>query len=309
MSNNLGATTVAPNPENTKGFNGLSEVTSGTPLFTFEKSDDQPNIDPYVGKTSRELYEIANSLKESGKIVEAADLYDRATHHHQAMRLWEQIGDLEKAKESAEKAGDQFEAGRIEQKIAQLPENPYLARQKAITEKEAQRGSIEHSFNLFEDISELGEKIGFHGFDNKVVADIGTRDGRFINLFYRLGASEVYGIDPDQESLQKAVDDGKLDEEHAVGTTLENIPDEIAEKIEAAAIFNFIIGLDQQQSFFKKLADILPYDGHALVTVAERETLNNMLMSIRGMFTAQYVTRVSGQNDFPHKYLVLLTKS
>jgi len=227
------------------------------------------------------------------------------------MRLWEQIGELDKALNSAQMAENEFEAGRIEQKIHNLPENPHITKEREETLKLSRRSSPECQFDLYEDILELNEKIGFHGFDGQVVADIGTRDGRFVDLFKRLGAADVYGIDPDTEELAKAVQEGKLDSDHAINTTLEDLPGVIAEKITAAAIFNFAIGRDSQPGFFQKLAEILPDNGQALVTTAEEKRFNRLL-GLLGMAPRQFKVsghlRVQTDKNFPHKYLVLLTK-
>lgn len=43
------------------------------------------------------------------------------------------------------------------------------------------------------------ERMGFKGVKDKKVLDVGTRDGRYIKVFESLGASETYGLEPDQK--------------------------------------------------------------------------------------------------------------
>lgn len=254
--------------------------------------------------TPRELYEQANQFVTTGDKAQAASLYEKAGYTHQAIKLWEELGDIGKAYQIA-RASDHYSADRIAK----------------------QHGIANHEYfdipppTKNEDIIQLmteglrsrlgggtAERLGFHGFTGKVLADVGTRDGRFIPMFRSLGTKEVYGIDPDIPELEKAIQNGLLDKEHAIPTLLENIPHNLKGKFDVASVFNFAIPIATRPSFFNSLSQSLSPTGELVMTVAEREVLMSTLPIARKHFNIHYARLWDGNQDTPHAYLVIGTK-
>lgn len=149
------------------------------------------------------------------------------------------------------------------------------------------------------------EKLGLRGFEDRVVADIGTRDGHFVPLFRKLGAAEVFGIDPDGQELEKAISSGFLDREHAINTTLEDIPEALKGKIELGAVLNFNIPISQREGFIKALYDSLSSNGQVVITVAEREIAQVILPILEKYFRIKSCRLWDGTQDLPHAYLIV----
>lgn len=93
-------------------------------------------------------------------------------------------------------------------------------------------------------------RLGFVGIEGKIVADVGTRDGRFVPLFQELGAKEVYGIDTYNEALKQAIEKGLLDKRHALPYRLQDLPKEIRRTFEVVAVLNFNMPISEQADFF-----------------------------------------------------------
>jgi len=152
------------------------------------------------------------------------------------------------------------------------------------------------------------ERMGFAGFDGKTVVDVGTRDGRYVQMFTDLGAKEVYGVDPDKEELEKAVNQGLLDERHALTCTLQDLPKEKMGTFEVATVFHFNMPIPEQKGFFIKLYESLTKNGQVVMTVAEDKTLQNIIRFIEPLFSMQVENLWNRHEDYPHKNLVILTK-
>ncbi len=152
------------------------------------------------------------------------------------------------------------------------------------------------------------ERLGFRGFEGKVVGDIGTRDGRYVRTLKDLGAKEVYGIEPNKEELEKAVQTGVLDFEHAIPFTLQDIPDNLRRKMDVVVVFNFIMILAEYDRFFKTVYHVLPEEGQMVITFTEDYTLKKTEPVLRKYFEINRARlwRINGNS--PHKYLVICTK-
>lgn len=253
----------------------------------------------------KELFERGLQLEEQGDKLAAADLYERANYTLQAIYLYEEAGNPQKAYELAKRTGDKFTTDRLAI-THNIPGHEY-------TDFPSVQG------REFDEVMRIALKsrlqpeatagrLGFAGFKGRVVADIGTRDGRFVPLFRELGASEVYGIDPDQKALQEAIDKGILDEQHALPHKLQNIPKEVRGSFEIATIFNFNMPYSEQADFFEQLYDSLPENGQVVMTVAEDEILQIAKQFIEPLFIMRSQRLWGKSADYPHKNLVVLTK-
>jgi len=255
--------------------------------------------------TPKEIYQEAVKLDRSGEKEDAARRYQEAGYYPQAIRIYEELGEITKAYEVAMANGDHYSADRLAS-LHRIPNHEFLSFPPA-------RGR-----DFIEVISEAlvsrlranatAEKLGFHGFIDKVVVDVGTRDERYVPLIRTLGAKEVFGVDPDKKEIEKAVHSGILDKEHVIPKPLEEIPDNLKGKFDVAAVFNFNPPLSGNEEFMEALNDSLSPNGEVVITFAEREVLQATMPSIRRHFDSKSTQLWKGKSDMPHKYLVVATK-
>ena len=144
------------------------------------------------------------------------------------------------------------------------------------------------------------------GFKGRVVADVGARDGRFVPMLQKLGASEVYGIDPDKDELDKAVAEGLLDEEHALRMRLQDIPEDVRGKIDSAVVLNYFPEDKDRKEMAKALYDLLPDDGEIVVTMAERETIIPNARMLKNYFHLTHTEWTWGSPTAPNPHMYLL---
>jgi len=262
-------------------------------------SEHQQNLTP------KELFERGQAFETEGNKLAAADLYEKAGYTHKAIQIYEAEGDINRAYKLAKQTGDNWMADRLaitynipNHEFFDFP--PAQGREFDETMRIALKSRLQPGATA--------ERLGFVGFKDKVVADVGTRDGRFVPLFQELGAKEVYGIDPDQEELKKAIEKGMLDKEHALLCTLQNLPEEVRETFEIATVFNFNMPISEQADFFAQLYESLPENGQVVMTVAEDEVLQNTLKFIEPYFIVRFQKLWNKPKNWPHKNLVILTK-
>lgn len=149
------------------------------------------------------------------------------------------------------------------------------------------------------------QKIGFHGFNGKIVFDIGTRDGRYIPVFEALGAKKVYGIDPDKGAINTAIEKGLLRKEHAIPKTLENIPQELEGIADVGAVFNLNPDLARNEGFIGSLKDKLPPHAQVIMTVVETETYHNVLPLMKKHFDVRSHQLWRDVPHNAHSYLII----
>ena len=150
--------------------------------------------------------------------------------------------------------------------------------------------------------------------NGSTVLDIGTRDGRNIEVFNRLGASAVYGIDPDTEALESAIKSGKLDRNRAIFGALSDLPTSFKGQFDIAFVGNFFVGFsgydhvnpELTSRFFYELHSCLKTSGRLLMTYAEAKTLDACIPDIDKYFTFNYC-KLLARGDWPHGYLVVGT--
>lgn len=270
-----------------------------------EEGPKPPNFDRQQNPTPRELFEQGQTMEAQGNKLAAADLYERAGYTHKAIQIYETEGNPQKAYELAKRSGDTFTADRLAvnhnipgHEFSDFP--PVASRDINESMRIALKSRLQPEATA--------GRLGFAGFRGRVVADVGTRDGRFVPLFRELGASEVYGIDPDEKALQEAIDKGVLDKQHALPHKLQDLPEEVRGVFEIATIFNFSIPLSEQADFFEQLYDNLPENGQVVMTVAEDEILQNARKFIEPLFIMRSQRLWNKSADYPHKNLVVLTK-
>lgn len=87
----------------------------------------------------------------------------------------------------------------------------------------------------------------------KRVLDIGFGLGYNASIMTELGA-EVYGVEPDRETFDYAVQKGLIDEERAFNTTLQDMPEELFGTFDLSAIFLYNIPFLERENFMKALS-------------------------------------------------------
>jgi len=250
------------------------------------------------------LYNQAQILEQSGDEGSAALLYNQAGYTHKAIQLYQKLGENEQAYKIAKTSGDNYIADKLayENNIIGHEYRNFL---------NVEGDSFEGMRIALKSRMQQGataERLDFSGFDGKVVADIGTRDGRFVSIFQELGAKEVYGIDPEKKELEKAVQAGVIDDEHAISLMLQDIPNELKSKFEVATVFNFNMPYTEYDSFFSTVYDSLPENGQLIMTVAEDEILRKATSVMQKYFVVNSTRLWGDEYDYPHKNLVVCTK-
>jgi SAM-dependent methyltransferase len=271
-----------------------------------DKEPKSPNFsERQQNPTPRELFELGQKFEAAGNKLAAAYLYEQAGYTHKAIQIHEAEGDIEKAYKLAKQAGDNWTADRLALTY-NIPGHEYSDFPQAQGREfdEIMRIALKSRLQP----GATASRLGFVGFKGKTVADVGTRDGRFVPLFQELGAKEVYGIDPDEEALKQAVDKGLLDQRHALPYRLQDLPEDIRRTFEIATIFNFNIPISEQADFFAQLYRSLPEGGQAVLTVAEDEILQNAMNFIEPLFAIQCRRLWNKPGNYPHKNLAVLTK-
>lgn len=251
-----------------------------------DKEPSSPNFsESQQNPTPKELFERAQALETEGNKLAAANLYEQAGYTHKAIQIYEAEGNIKKAYELAKRTSDNWTADRLAithdipgHEFSDFP--PAQGREFDETMRIALKSRLQPGATA--------SRLGFVGFKGKTVADVGTRDGRFVPLFQELGAKEVYGIDPDKEALKQAVEKGLLDEQHALPYRLQDLPKEIRETFEIATVFNFNIPISEQADFFVQLYESLPEGGQAIMTVAEDKILQNAMKFIEPHFIIRF---------------------
>ncbi len=149
--------------------------------------------------------------------------------------------------------------------------------------------------------------LGFKGFKDKVVADVGTNDGRYVPVFMNLGAADVWGIDPLHETLQGAVNKGLLKPERALAKTLESSVADLAGKIDVATVFNSQLDRDFDV-VAKSLWDVVVPGGQLVFTFAERIRRDRTLPALASHFEGSSVSLSGNSIDRPHEFLYVGTR-
>lgn len=270
-----------------------------------EEGQKPPNYDHRQNPTPRELFEQGQALEVQGDKLAAAGLYERAGYTYKAIKIYEAEGYVQRAYELAKHTGDNWTADRLAT-THNIPGHEYSDFPPAQGREfdEVMRVALKSRLRP----EATAGRLGFAGFKDRIVADIGTRDGRFVPLFRELGASEVYGIDPDEEALQEAINNGVLDKQHVLPHKLQDLPEKVRRTFDVATIFNFDMPYLEQAGFFEQLYEILPENGQAIMTIAEDEALKNARKFIEPLFIMRYEKLWDKSADYPHKNLVVLTK-
>lgn len=256
-------------------------------------------------QTTLKLYELANELVKAGKKIEAASLFEQAGYPYQALKICEEEGDVLRAYQIAMRGNDNYSADRLAtQYHIAGHEYFYFPPSKGRDFNEVMAEALESRLRA----GATAEKLGFHGFQDKIVADIGTKDGRFIPLFRKLEAKEIYGIDPNTKELEIAIQAGLLDRDHAIPRNLQDIPESLRGTFEIAAILNFNIPTNERAGFFNSLSDALTPNGQVIMTIAEREIAGAIMPIAQQHFNLLSKRLWDGNNDTPHAYLAVGTK-
>ena len=119
-------------------------------------------------------------------------------------------------------------------------------------------------------------QLGFHGFRGRV-AEVGMGYGNDLEMLSKLGANEVYGIEPMEEKVTSALRLRKLDRNHAICARIEDIAKEYPSFFDGVATFNSVVC--EQAYSVRAMRSVLKRRGTILATfhtygefrVAERQ--------------------------------------
>ena len=140
-------------------------------------------------------------------------------------------------------------------------------------------------------------------------ADIGCRDGRYIEVLKSLGAKNIYGVDPDKEDLEEAIRKG-LPREQAINLKLEEWS-RPPNSIDNMVIFNFIIPFEERDEFLKKAVEFTKPGGTLLITAAENFTYEDILKRISSLvnvIVARKGILLNYNNNYPNKFYIEIHK-
>ncbi len=258
-------------------------------------------------ETPAETYRRAQRLQEAGDIHGATELYFSTGYAALGVRVLKEAGLMEEAYQAAKAHKEYGEADQ-------------LAVQLNITDHEFNSVPYYRGGDSIQNISyglesrlrpgATGERLGFSGFQDKVVADVGTRDGRFVPLFRKLGAKDVYGIDPSEQDLQVAVDEHILEPDHAIATTAHDVPEELKGTFDVVAVFNILVPNSERAGFIQDLSDLLKEGGELLITAAETETLLSIRRLVEQRFKEVQAETLwkAVEGNGEHKFLIVAHK-
>ncbi|MFW5720561.1 MAG: hypothetical protein ACOCXT_06060 [Candidatus Dojkabacteria bacterium] len=151
--------------------------------------------------------------------------------------------------------------------------------------------------------------LGFIGFEGKFVADIGSRDGRYYTIPQEHGAKRVIAVEPDEHELKKAIEAGIIANENAFISPLQGLTDEFRNKIDVALVLTIDPQLLRDASFFESLHATLVAGGQAVITLAESELLDVLLIAIKKKFTNIRLTRnIANDDTYLHNNFFVVTK-
>lgn len=270
-----------------------------------EKISIETEVPSESEPTFRQKTEEGRRLEQAGDKLGAAAQYEEGRDSYSAIRLYEEAGDVTKAYELAKNSHVESTANRLA--------DEYGIESHEFTDMPPSRGRDANEVMSIVLKSRLQEgavasRIGFSGFKDKVVVDIGSRDGRFIPLFRDLGAKEVFGVDSDSDALKEAVSNGILDEEHALSARLQDLPDALCARFDIATIFNFNMPLAEQEDFFKQLFEKLPENAQVVMTFAEDDVQYRATRIMEKYFVVRAFDILHVEGDAPHKNLVICTR-
>lgn len=229
--------------------------------------------------TSRELLKMAEQLAETGDFLGALIPYEMALNDPEISQDEKKIADIHQAPEH---------------EFSHIP----LPRGREVVDVIAE--ALESRLRK----GATADKLGFYGFEGKIVADVGTGEGKYVSLLFRLGAGEVYGIEPRKSVLLKVVQAGILDTRHAIPTTLETIPEILKGTFDAVAAFN-ICPLTPWEGYVRGIHEALSEKGQVVVTFAESTFLETALPVFEKYFECKSQRLWDGTNEAPHAYLVI----
>lgn len=98
----------------------------------------------------------------------------------------------------------------------------------------------------------------------KRVLDIGFGLGYNANIMRELGA-EVYGVEPDKEAYDYAIQNGLIDEQRAFNTTLQDMPEELFGTFDLSTIFLYNIPLSERENVMKALSQSIKPTGTTVI--------------------------------------------
>ena len=225
-----------------------------------------------------------------------------------ASKAWKEITD-------AEKRGDIIGAYSIAKNASNYYKANILARDHNIAGHEYTEIIHFQGNNIIQDVIEClksrltegatASKLGFNGFNKKTVADIGGREGNYIPLFRELGAESIYVIDPNKEAINTAVEKGLLSSEHAIPTTLEDMPENLKGTFDVATVFNLDPQLARNERFIQSIRDALPSHGQVIMTVVETENHQDVLPLMHKYFNVRSQQLWERKPQVPHTYLII----
>lgn len=133
--------------------------------------------------------------------------------------------------------------------------------------------AIQLHVDLQEEISQVDEPIDF----GNSALDVGSRDGRYMQILREMGPTEITAIDPSTE-LQKGVNAGYIEPNEAFFGSLKKYRKKNGRhKVDAVFAFNVEPTLPSSPSFITSLMDSVKPGGLVVCTFAEYRTCASFL--------------------------------
>lgn len=229
-----------------------------------------------------QVHEEAQEAEIAGDFDRAMELYAESGWHFKAVNLALNLGRVEDAKRYYKPIQGDMLPNRNDEPFVGMTDSIYLGL-----------------------VGPSGRYVGFSGFEGKVL-DIGCRDGRFFDLIKRLGARDVYGVNPDSEALAEAGKREGVDTRNLYDCGVEELPASLDGFFDYAAIFNFSMGdKGAREKAMNGVSRVLKPDGRLLATFSTIDELRTYSPEVAQHFRTPYASLIKGSGELdsaPHRY-------
>ena len=158
----------------------------------------------------------------------------------------------------------------------------------------------------------IKKRVGYYfkdgrAFNGGTVLDVGSRDGRFLQMIKELGAEKVKAIEPDISDISEEIKE-KLKTADLFEGTIEELETN-GDKYDGALVLN-CSPIANATTMVESLANQIKEDGVVIFSFAEKEpTYDRFLPLIQKHFREVKINGNVGDKEWgPHKIIVIATK-
>lgn len=154
-----------------------------------------------------------------------------------------------------------------------------------------------------------GHFISDKAFKGGTVLDVGSRDGRFLEIIRQLGAEKVVAIEPNTSELSDVDLDRLKTADELFNDTLEEFEiSKEANKYDGAVVLNCPLTANEK-TLTRVLSDLMNDDAIAIFSFAERETYDKFMPEIKKHFKDIEISGNLGDKEWgPHKIIIFAKK-